>query len=313
MPRLILSSVAVFLALSLAVASPFADSAESAKGPKPPAPAKKPNYWFSFGDSYTQTWFNITGPLPNDANPIGNPEYPGWTSTGGENWVGYVTTKYNNTKLYTYNFAYGGAVIDDTLVTPWQPNLIHMDDQVDIFLDNLASKPATTPWTSKNSLFSFWIGINDIGNSFWLPGDRGDFSDVLMNRYFELVQKLYNVGARNFLFVNVPPLDRSPLQLASNPESQALEKAVIEGYNTRLVAKAKAFQKANKGVTLYFWDSNKAFTRILDNPQAYGFKDATSYGPGDDIFWGDNYHPSSAAHKFFGEEVGRQVLKHTIW
>jgi hypothetical protein len=124
------------------------------------------------GDSYTQTWFDYKGPLPNDANPIGNPEYPGWTATGGPNWVGFVTTQFNKSLIYTYNYAYGGAVINETLVTPWQPNLIHLTDQVAHFLEIAGTKPEETKWTSKNALFSVYIGINDLGNSWWLSGDR---------------------------------------------------------------------------------------------------------------------------------------------
>lgn len=124
------------------------------------------------GDSYTQTWFNYTDALPSDENPIGNPPYPGWTATGGEHWVDYLTTKYNSSKVYTYNYAFGGGVIDSDLVTPWKPDVLDLIDQTDQFLSVAAKKPPVTPWTSENSLFSVWIGINDIGNSFWLEGDR---------------------------------------------------------------------------------------------------------------------------------------------
>lgn len=58
-------------------------------------------YWFSFGDSYryvpklwllvsnskiacgSQTWFNISGVKPTVGNPMGNPDYPGWTACPG--------------------------------------------------------------------------------------------------------------------------------------------------------------------------------------------------------------------------------------
>lgn len=32
-----------------------------------------------------------------------------------------------------------------------------------------------------------------------------------MNLYFDLMDNLYNTGARNFFFVNTPPLDRAPM------------------------------------------------------------------------------------------------------
>ncbi|KAF9036805.1 hypothetical protein BJ165DRAFT_1354512 [Panaeolus papilionaceus] len=251
-----------------------------------PAGSKKANYWFSFGDSYTQSGFSPSGTLPNDRNPFGNPDYPGWTATGGENWVGYVTTKYNNSLLYTYNYAYGGATIDAKLVTPYTPTVLSLTDQVNQFLSTVANKPASTPWTSDNSLFSIWIGINDIGNSYYQSGDRGAFSDTLLNAEFALVQKLYNAGARNFLFVNVPCIDRSPLMLAQAQSARNTEKSVISGFNSRLTAKVNAFKSANSGVKTWMWDSNAQFTTILNSPTTYGFKDATSYGSGSNIFWG---------------------------
>lgn len=38
-------------------------------------------------------------------------------------------------------------------------------------------------------------------------------------------------------------------------------------------------------VTTQVWDSNAAFTTVLDDPQAFGFVDAVSYGNTGD-FWG---------------------------
>ena len=126
------------------------------------------------GDSYTQTWFDPTGELPSTSNPIGNPEYPGWTASGGENWVTYLTTKYNTSLVFTYNYAYGGATTDAELVTPYEDTVLSFVDQVGEFEEGAGTKPAETPWTGEGSLFSVWIGVNDIGNSFWLDGDRGE-------------------------------------------------------------------------------------------------------------------------------------------
>jgi hypothetical protein len=90
----------------------------------------------------------------------------------------------------TYNYAYGGATIDAGLVQPYTPTVLSLTDQVDQFLDGAGNKPSTSPWTSANALFSIWIGINDIGNSHYLGGDRGAFSDTLLDAYFALVEKL---------------------------------------------------------------------------------------------------------------------------
>ncbi|KAF7431070.1 hypothetical protein PC9H_006788 [Pleurotus ostreatus] len=274
------------------------------------------NYWFSFGDSYTQTGFDPSGAIPSLANPIGNPPFPGFTATGGANWVGFGTTTFNKSKIFTYNYAYGGATIDANLVAPYTPTVISLTQQVDQFLTTVANKPPSTPWTSANSLFSVFIGINDIGNSYYLSGDRAAFSDTLLNAEFALVQKLQSCsdsGARNFLFVNVPPIDRSPL-VRTLPDNHArlAEKTVIQGFNTKLAAKIAAFKANHTGVETYTWDSSATFTRILDSPTTYGFRDATTFGDGTGIFWGNNYHPSSQAHQLFAQDVAT-VLQSTIW
>lgn len=80
---------------------------------------------------------------------------------------------YNKSTILTWNYAYGGATIDASLVTPYEPTVLSMTDQVNQFLSGAASKPASAPWTSSDALFSFWIGINDIGNSYYESGDRG--------------------------------------------------------------------------------------------------------------------------------------------
>lgn len=77
--------------------------------------------------------------------------------------------------LFTYNYAYGGATIDATLVPPYTPTVLSVTDQVNQFLTSVANKPASTPWTSTNALFSIWIGINDLGNSYYLSGDRAAY------------------------------------------------------------------------------------------------------------------------------------------
>lgn len=132
------------------------------------------------GDSYTTTGFEPNSTLPTVGNPLGNPPFPGFTGGGGtrvfqprlrspsdlscgdlgENFVGFDTVTYNKSTILTYNYAYGGATIDANLVTPYEPTVLSLTDQVNEFLAGAAKKPATTPWTSTNSLFTVWIGAS---------------------------------------------------------------------------------------------------------------------------------------------------------
>ena len=84
-----------------------------------------------------------------------------------------MTVKYNTTRILTFNYAYGGATIDSALVAPYEPTVLSVKDQVAQFVNGAAAKPASAPWTAANAMFSVWIGINDIGNSYYQSGDRG--------------------------------------------------------------------------------------------------------------------------------------------
>ncbi|KAG9023037.1 hypothetical protein FS837_006033, partial [Tulasnella sp. UAMH 9824] len=255
--------------------------------------------------------FDITSTKPSSANVFGNPAYPGYTACGSvTNWIDEMIVSYNQSYIYSYNFAYGGATIDANLVTPYTSTVKSMTDQVNAFLNNVGSKPSYAPWTSSNSIFSFFIGINDIGNSWYQSGDRAAFSDTLLNAYFALVQKVYNVGGRNFLFINVPCVDRSPYMISQGSSSTAAEKIVLNGFNTKLAAKINSWKATVSGVNTWLYDSNKKLGQILDAPTSYGFQDALSvkqlflkYGSATNLAWCNNYHVSPGVHHYFAQDV----------
>ncbi|KAF7977303.1 hypothetical protein HWV62_4281 [Athelia sp. TMB] len=103
------------------------------------------------------------------------------------------------------------------------------------------------------------------------------------------------------------------VHMLANPASdQALEKTVIAAFNKKLAAKIATFEFEHPGIKTYLWDSNAAFTTILDDLPKYGFvNNATAFGDTGD-FWGNNYHPSSVAQTIFGKEIAT-FLKSTIW
>ncbi|KAJ6543643.1 hypothetical protein B0H10DRAFT_1371991 [Mycena sp. CBHHK59/15] len=236
--------------------------------------------------------------------------------TLGENFVGFDTVTYNKSTILTYNYAYGGATIDANLVVPYLPFVHGPGERVprwrgeknpDVAVDEREHPVHGMDWW----VLFFLLKLLPVRGSYYLSGDRNAFSDTLLNAYFALVQKLVGAGGRNFLLINVPPIDRSPLMLAQAASAQALEKTVIAGFNTKLAAKIASFKANNTGVTTWLWDSNAAFTTILNAPTQFGFIDAVSYGNTGD-FWGNDYHPSSAAHQIFGKEIST-LLAGTPW
>ncbi|EPS43688.1 hypothetical protein H072_2301 [Dactylellina haptotyla CBS 200.50] len=281
-------------------------------------------YLFVFGDSYTSTGFNMTNgsPLPTPENPMGNPPFPGWNSANGPNWVDYLTFTYNSSLLQTWNLAYGGATIDSALVTPWRDDVLSLKQQVqDLFLPYLSTPPdrsAHSPfprWKSDTSLFLTWIGINDIGNSWWYQNTT--FHDVLMDEYFLNMGSLYDAGARNFVFINVPPVDRSPLMLDQGDWSTSTEKMMLKDFNDKLVTRVANFEKEHRGTSTWVFDSVSIFNYILDHPETaeWDFKNVTGYCdsyqngtpewdtfapectyPVDEYFWLNSLHPTHWVH-----------------
>lgn len=172
------------------------------------------------GDSYTQTDFDstVTDPalLPNPANPLGNPAFPGHTTSGGPNWLGPLVTTHNKTLLLAYNFAYGGATTDADLVVPFAPDVLSFVDQVAEFRASVAGSRETAPWTSENTLFGVWMGINDVGNTYY-QDNVTDILDAIMVRYFAQLQVMYDAGGRNFVLLSVPREFVPPWSLSPPP------------------------------------------------------------------------------------------------
>ncbi|KAF8867364.1 hypothetical protein BDZ45DRAFT_577131 [Acephala macrosclerotiorum] len=287
---------------------------------------------FIFGDSYTTTGFNTSLTQPTPTNPLGNPTYPGYTAANGPNWVDFLTVKYNASNLLTYNLAYGGATIDSSLVAPYLPTVSSVADQVEnLWFPAYASKPSSAPWTSQDTLFAIFDGINDVGNSYskGVPATT-TLNGAIFAVYQGLVDQLYYAGARNFAFLNVPPVDRSPLTLANSAAEQATEKADIAAWNAAVISMAKSLKTEKPDVNVFTVDSNKYFTQVLDNPKSYpqtaDIKNTTAYCtayengtpqpntfnascgiPVNQYFWLNSLHPTYPMQDVLAEAVADQL------
>lgn len=247
---------------------------------------------FSFGDSYTTTEFNwqaLPYPSAEAGVPLGNPAYPGITSANGANWIDYLTVRYNRTLLTTYNLAVGGATAGP--VGPEVPTIKSLRGQVhDWFMPAYAHRggdgrapgaaPGAPSWRGDDSVFTFWLGINDIGGTY-MRGPRGPGGTDALNRaiilgeYAALAADLRAAGARNFVFVNVPPIDRSPLTRGAGEAAQRLEKADVESFNALVVDMARGLRAQGAGadgeetVNVWVYDSHAAFGKVMDDPSSY--------------------------------------------
>ncbi|KAF7871718.1 hypothetical protein EAF04_003825 [Stromatinia cepivora] len=265
-------------------------------------------YFITFGDSYSQTGFDPTLTQPAAGNPLGNPNLQGFTTTGGLNWIGYLIETYNVTLMLSYNFAFGGATTNASLVAPYTPTVLSLIDQVNQFVQYIPSGP----WSASNTLFGIYMGVNDVGNSYYFSNYTILLGQI-MDSYFAEVQRLYNAGGRNFLFLTVPPTQDSPLFIAKGTTVQTSLAAAISRYNAAIVSRVAEFKAANAGSKTWVYDTQVPFLAAINNPTAYGSADATCINAdGVSCLWWNNYHPGQIIHKLVAQGVAT-LLKGTFW
>lgn len=190
-----------------------------------------------------------------------------------------MTVKYNASQLLTYNLAYGGATVDSALVAPYLPTVLSVAQQVE---DEFFPVYGSSSWKAEDTIFGVFIGINDVGNSYGQgAAATKSLNDEIFAVYEGLMEMLYNIGGRNFLFLNVPPVDRSPLTMGQGAASQALEKADIEAFNDRVGQLADQLKDAHSDVNIFTVDTNALFTDVLDKPSSFPqtalYKNTTAY------------------------------------
>ncbi|KAF7942514.1 hypothetical protein EAE99_000564 [Botrytis elliptica] len=283
------------VALLALVGSTFASPIKSLKS-RAPADAK---YLFSFGDSYSETGFDVTSTQPSATNPFGNPAFPGYTTDNGINWIGHLVETYNSSLILSYNFAYGGAVVDASIVAPYEDTVLTLVNQTAEFVDHLSPAPTDAPWTADNSL-------NEKSMNFVM--DETDVITAIFDSYFAQVQRVYDAGGRSFLFLNCPPVDKSPMMLAYGDSVTSSEATVISAYNTELSARVSAFETANSETTTYVFDTQVPFNTALDAPATYGATNSTCFdADGTTCLWWNNLHPGQAIQKLVAEGVAEQL------
>ena len=132
-------------------------------------------------------------------------------------------------------------------------------------------------------------------------------------------EAVYETGARNFLFIDLPPIDRSPagqlpltllifsplilLPVVLNwggPSSNAHEKYLT--WNNSLAVQLEEFKAAFPLSKVFTFSSHDTFTRILDDPSSYGMAKEDVAIIGGEV-WVDHLHPTSAVHVVLAREL----------
>jgi hypothetical protein len=194
--------------------------------------------------------------------------------------VDFLTYNYNESYVQTYNMAYGGATVDSALVKPYADTVLSLKNQVqDLYLPTYGSAPSFAPWKASDSLFAFFIGINDVGNSWWL--NNATLYDLIFAQYDSLLEQVYQTGGRNFLFLATPPVNLAPMTLANGPEAVAGEDAAIQNWNTRLRRLSSEFRNRHAGVETFVHNTHEVYAAAIEDPTSFpqtsGLKNTTGF------------------------------------
>ncbi|KAJ1701288.1 hypothetical protein LUZ63_001067 [Rhynchospora breviuscula] len=232
----------------------------------------------------------------------------------------------NNTDSYLagVSFASGGAGIFNTT------NLgqcISFDEQIDYFatLYAVLVEQLGTEKTLDHlarSIYALVIGSNELINYAKSdPADSAspeDFVGSLLATLQIQIKRIYNIGARRFVFIGTGPVGCCPGVRERNEtkECNAVGNYVSNLYNTGVSSFLNMMQKS-EDMSYSFFDTYNAVLQYIKQPSTYGFSEVAEACCGlgdlnakigclpvstycanrsDHIFW-DYYHPTEATSR----------------
>ncbi|KAA1469878.1 hypothetical protein DENSPDRAFT_835557 [Dentipellis sp. KUC8613] len=281
-------------------------------------------YVYAFGDSYS--FVQGTAGLANfsfigdafdfsfsQTELLKNEIIPKNTSSDGSNWLEFLTGCFEGRPSdchphQLWDFSFAGADIDKSLLPLHHNFTVDLVGQVQQWAQYASSVLPRTPASA--TLTAWWIGINDTGDV--LGHNITDFAAFWreeMASYFGAVELAYAHGLRGaYLFVNVPPEDRSPNNLGKS--SAPAIAARIEEYNAALAAHVEDFAQSHPDMNVMTFDAHTWFNDILDNAQSYGFHNTTGFCECRDpsYFWYNVGHPTEHVHRLLAQAIEAQLL-----
>ncbi|KAI0632044.1 hypothetical protein C8Q77DRAFT_1123536 [Trametes polyzona] len=277
-------------------------------------------YVYAFGDSYT--FVQGTKGLANfsfigDAFHFSfTPEellqdeiVPKNTSSDGSSWTEFLTGCFRGkpsecSPHQLWNFAFAGADVNKALLPLHHNFTVDLVDEVKQWA---AYASDIIPHPPEETLVAWWIGINDTGDTLnrnMTDAEFKAFWELEMRSLFGAVQNAYDHNLRGtYLFLNVPPLERSPDHLGT-AIAPTYRRHILD-YNAALAAHTAAFARAHPDVAVLSFDAHRWFSAVLDTAEAHGFTNVTGFceckDPG--FFWFNTGHPTEHVHRLLARAI----------
>ncbi|KEZ40472.1 Acetyl esterase [Scedosporium apiospermum] len=171
----------------------------------------------TFGDSYTDEgrlgYFighNGEAPPAGELLPTSSN-----TASGGYTWPHFVSEK---SGAKSFNYAVSGATCSNSIVERdfpliGQPFPSVADYEVPAFKADLEFDELYGNRTADNTVYTLWIGTNDLGFGAFLSDNNkpGTTLTSFVDCVFGVFDSVYETGGRNFVLLNIVPLEQLPL------------------------------------------------------------------------------------------------------
>ncbi|KAH9885706.1 carbohydrate esterase family 16 protein [Xylariomycetidae sp. FL2044] len=316
--------------------------------PRPSFDWAETKYLIAFGDSYTfvqgtagYTNFSFIGSyLPEQfgfapETLLSDRIVQNFTGTaeGGPNWVEFLTgcglepgeTAPESCDVQLWDFAFAGADVSEEFLALHHNSTTPLVNQTQQYL-TWAEPVIGKKMDKSKALVAVWIGINDINDSAKFTNvSFPAFYDQLITAVFEqTVQPMWEAGYGNYLFVNLPPLDRTPSNLEA--EEPLPNKTMIGWWNDALTRHSEEFAASHLAAKTMVYDANTFLNGVLDEPHEYGIEDVASFCEAFDqaavqqtpekfgclplnrYFWYNSGHMSSQVHKVMAPDIEKLLL-----
>ncbi|KAB5571848.1 lysophospholipase A [Coniochaeta sp. 2T2.1] len=311
----------------------------------------KTKHVVAFGDSYTyiqgtaglQNFSFIGDYLPGNfaytpETLLSNKIVQNFTGTaeGGSNWIEYLTdcgvtpglTSPVTCERQLWDFAFAGADVAEEFTPLHHPYTVPLVNQTQQYLaygDAVLKRRACL--NPARTLVAIWIGINDINDSAkstTTPSFAAFYASILDRVFSTSVSSLLSAGYRNFLFVNLPPLDKTPSNLLKQPAARTPNATMVGWWNDVLAERVRELDKTEEGVTAMVYDANRFLNGVLETPERYGVRNTTGFCAGylqadvltdpgkygcpvsvGEYFWFNSGHMTSHVHEVMAPDVER--------
>ncbi|MBB1581855.1 SGNH/GDSL hydrolase family protein [Serratia sp. OS31] len=269
------------------------------------------NKIIAFGDSLSDTNNVFNASLWRFPNP------KSWflgRFSNGPTWIEYLA-KQNH--LPVYNWAVGGAASNQQKLVI--PGLL---DQVDSWLIYMKQARNYRP---ENSLFTVWIGANDL-----VTYNQG--VDGLIANQTKALNRLVSAGAKKVLVLNLPDITRAP-EFAYRKDGEKIKRQ-IDDYNTRIKQVVEGINRNYSEPPVIIFDLAELFTDMLDNPARYQVSEtkmacldiqapsslnyinaipvrAACSNADTYVFW-DLLHPTTHTHRLLAEHIAHYLKQQRV-